>query len=390
MHTADEDMPLALLRRIKRRNSSASVNTTTRLPDCGNVSQASWNSASLAGKYSWVFHCKPHSADASPPLCTESLQNPEFAAGGSNFAHWMLAHAFPIVVRHLGSDPLRITRQRVAIAVGGNRAANLWKQRLAEILGHEDCQRVKRVHGASDFWGAQNCSVRATVSVPLHCMETVPFYRDARSFARFLRARFLPAARVPPNLASLCGSQAMRVVVMPTSSSKRQVNGINVTCDPDFAARTLREHRLALVCVRISSNTPLAVIARDFYGDAQHPTVGLLSGHGGGLVNLFFMPEGAIFFEFDHIYNIIFERAMYQLLAGSLGLAHHKVWLRRDGRREYPRRTWPLSPERLQAQQLLPSFGSKGYAYSVSLTSTVLDDVLRNVSSWVCRASVGA
>ena len=76
------------------------------------------------------------SSRASPILCVQSSPNPEFAANPGNFAHFILAHLFP-VVRELDRagvhDPFRAT---LLLWHGSNRVLPIrWDKTFLELLG---------------------------------------------------------------------------------------------------------------------------------------------------------------------------------------------------------------------------------------------------------------
>ena len=91
-----------------------------------------------------ILKCSPRrpSADAYT-YCVQASPNPEFASQPSNYAHWLLAHLFPLLsfvlnASNHASAPLH--ESRLYIAHGGNTVLPMWTPRYAELF-EVDCLR---------------------------------------------------------------------------------------------------------------------------------------------------------------------------------------------------------------------------------------------------------
>jgi len=207
------------------------------------------------------------------------------------------------------------------------------------------------------------------IHVPAYSFCHRHFWR-ATALARF---RAAIASQLGASANALLHPTPMDVLVLLRASSKsksasgRMFNGLEQACDPKYmyaqaTAALLRG--LVLKCVVFTKSTPLALMV-----STMRDATGLVSGHGAGLANVIWMPAGSNLVEIDCIRNYGKSRNFYIYMAQARGMRATKFWLNISGGRLCPPRTLACGLNNMNL-----------YRGSVSVTRSVLDDILRVVS----------
>ncbi|KAJ8605346.1 hypothetical protein CTAYLR_002409 [Chrysophaeum taylorii] len=329
--------------------------------------------------------------------CVRSAPNPEFASSPSNYAHWMLAHAYPTIVALRGAEVERVV---FPLVHGENEGLRLWARQYADLLGwpvefadeaavvtlaegsfevpFDDegaliaaCERhdlpasaCAQVRAATTGGTAiPACAVTVSIAVPHLAFCTATHWRDLASFQDFVRSRFPPKPMTP------------RVVVLLRADADRDwdVKGLEKAC-----AR--RWPGVDVSCESFSRATRLREVARAL-GDARV----LVAPHGAALANCVFLPPGARVFELDAHAHRHFHRFFYQDYARGLGLSPSKVWLDDHGRR------YDVHPNDLRnctmyhdngtqilghSKQALRAARILDYTHPILLTDDILNDLV--------------
>jgi len=221
--------------------------------------------------------------------------NPEFEASPRNYAHWLLAHAYPAVLEFARQATVRIDSVAVDDSVAG------WAPQYRAVLAPWNVS----------FGGTRDCGVTVEVAVPHLSFCTREYWRDAHAFAVFLRRRLV----VP---------REKRTVFLLLRDDKKNdrswdVRGLAEACaDADWR----REWGPDVRCGSFSQDTPLRDVAQEL-GNAG----ALIAAHGAGLANAVFLPPGASVVELDAAPHRSHNRFFYAELARNLGLAYRKLWL---------------------------------------------------------------
>ena len=321
-----------------------------------------------------VLRCE--ASQAQPPassFCVQASPNPEYSSQKANYAHWLLAHLFPLLRAALTSGDHNLVGATLHIGHGGNTVLPVWGARYAELFG-VTCTR--RIDDASGQLNRLGCNVRLNVSVARYAFCRRAFWNPSalRSVAKYLRARFglLPIS-VQGGVLAAASHPAARIVVLTRRGTDgfRRFSGLDRACEPSFDARAAERgvisHGISIGCVSFNMSTPLAVMATT----VGAPEVrALLSGHGAGLANVLFMRPGAAMAEFDAIRNMASARNFYQYLPEGVGVRSTKVWLNASGARFCPARVNACGGGNLNM-----------YRASISIPEAVLDDVLHEVSA---------
>ena len=350
-----------------------------------------------------VLACTPRQAvPRASTYCVRASPNPEFASQPGNYAHWLLAHLFPLVGAALaaggddgGSAPL--AGSRLYIAHGSNAVLPVWAARYAELFD-VGCVRsseapLAEAEGSgggsgsgsitSRPWQGLGCHVELNVSVPAYSFcRRRPFWDPSlvTRVARYLRTRLgmdgPPAAAAAANAeagASTTARGGGRIVVLVRRSRDpfRATVGLERACDPVYVSSALQRGVLpagtSMECTSFNMSTPLVAMARAV---GAPDALALLSGHGAGQANVLFMQRGRAMAEFDAIKNMGKARNFYQYLAESVGVRATKVWLNASGTRFCPPRSNACGAGNMNM-----------YRASVAILPAVLDDVLREVTA---------
>jgi hypothetical protein len=172
----------------------------TRQLNCG----SSWNSRKYC---SWgaaetrvgdrLMMCEPKlvpSTHTPSTLCVQASPNPEFENTPLNYAHWVIAHLYPLVrtlgVKHDESATARrLQRSRLVVAHGRKLpgvALERWMGLLAELLG-ANCTHRRAVGNLTMAVGEPSSASVAKNWQPFRCNESVSF-----SVALFSACRHAP------------------------------------------------------------------------------------------------------------------------------------------------------------------------------------------------------
>ena len=336
-----------------------------------------------------LLTCSPRQPQvATTTYCVQASPNPEYASQPGNYAHWLLAHLYPLVSGALGSAPVvpDLAGARLVIAHGGNAVLPVWSPRYDELF-QVACVRGSSTQalvpqdgsgggGGSNHWHGIGCRIHLNVSVPAYsyCRRSWWDSDALQRVARYLRTRLgLPTAvpRGSPTSTTLPGVRR-RIVVLHRISKDgfRGFRGLERACDPSYPAHAIRNGALpphAMVeCTSFNMSTPLVVMARTV---GAPDTLALISGHGAGLANVLFMLPGSAMAEFDAIKNAGKARNFYQYLAVAMGVRTTKVWLNITGARFCPPRVNACGAGNLNM-----------YRASVSIPPEELDRVMHEVS----------
>ena len=250
--------------------------------------------------------------------CVRVAPNEEFRASPGNFAHWLLAAAYPrAAARGAAAAPPRAARAPLA-------------------RGDSDRLAAWRPHGAALLWPAAATSAApagpcagagARVRAPHLAFCAAAHWRALPAFARGVRARArAPRAGVHARL------RAPRVVVLlrrggGAGARAWDVRGLGASCRRGALRRAVRAGGGAVDCVAADAAAPLGAVARRL--GAATAVVGA---HGAALANLAFAPRGAALVELDAAAHAARGRQLYQAAARALGLYAARVWLGADGR----------------------------------------------------------
>lgn len=309
--------------------------------------------------------------------CVHASPNPEFAASPKNFAHFVLAHLFPLVraSREVGvQDPFD---SNLFLWHGANRIFARWAPSYIDLLGAgANCSLMltQRVQTPADLLERQrehSCGAFVpTIAVRQWSFRNHSFFEasanDWRYFSHVMRSRFL---RTPPPRAVASPDARARLVVMLRRGT-RTVEGLEQACNEAWAERALNGLHVSVHCTTLGNASQALSRAAHALGDA----VGLVAGHGSGLATLPFLPQGARFAEVDSIRNAVRARNMYIYLAHALGLVATKVWLNESGARFCPRRVVGCTSSGGGAS----IHGcAVGYTGNTTISEGVLIDVLR-------------
>ena len=336
-----------------------------------------------------------HSTAAT--YCVKASPNPEFASQPSNYAHWLLAHLFPLLSQVLNTeDRSPIAQSRLYIAHGSNTVLPIWIPRYIELFGF-DCSRssallaLDRLASSSvndgEFpWQGLGCQIHLNVSVRMYAFcSRKPFWDKLalKQVARFIRERLgmhtIPFDRSPRTLLAsnsildIRKSLTRRVVVLLRQSKDgyRSFWGLERACEPAFTDSAISRGVLSegthVECAGFNMSTSLKEMAQ-MVGSPD--TVALISGHGAGQANILFMPRGSTMAEFDSIKNIGRARNFYQYLAAALDVRATKVWLNVTGARFCPPRTNACGAGNMNM-----------YRASVRILPDILDQVMNEVTS---------
>ena len=346
-----------------------------------------------------MLHCSSGRNVAA--LCAATSPNPEFAANPGNFAHFWLAHIFPLVdaLRTAGVADADLFSSPLLLWHGNNRVLPKWKQQFIALMGgigtcHQNVTRTVNGSAADAALraSAYRCSVHVRVSVPTFSFRNRSFYKvdKLQAFAAAMRSqRGLLGALASSSVldagggvgsSSFSSSAAAAVegvargvlpiprtvVLLRAGNSGRRVIGLDVACS-----------RPRVVCVRPGPSADATSVADTARALAHPATRSLIAGHGAGLALLPFLPRGARTLELDHILNIGRARSMYIYLGLALGHDSVKVWLNSTGARFCPLRTIACTPS---AGGISIHGCSVGYTGSVGLPAEALKDVLADAS----------
>lgn len=268
-------------------------------------------------------------ASSSPDehiICVSSSPSPEFHANPFNYAHFLLAHVYPLSVQLAAKDGagLRATRVRFYVVEGkhGNGGLVAWQRRYEELFTGAVVE-MKPV-GVWPVW--TGCHVRATISVPKFSFCRPEYWEDATALSKFAKRHL----GVPLTNADSPDNAHPRIVVIlrrPENKGHRTAGGLNHLCAGSALARKYQRRYGAVTdCLSLNATVPLRETAAIIGG-----AVALIGMHGAGLANAVLLPTGAHLVEIDAVENAATDRSMYQDLANHLGLNARKVWISAGG-----------------------------------------------------------
>lgn len=322
-----------------------------------------------------VLSCTPSGGNSSgsQTICVQASPNPEYASQPGNYAHWLLAHLFPLLSGALNISNRTFVGEQWHIMHGGNTVLPVWAPRYAELFG------VTCVRSTDDSSGGQllgyGCDLRLNVSVAAFAFCRRAFWAsDAlRQVSAYLRSRLRLPALSEASMTGTAFSKTSRIVILERrgTDGRRGFVGLERACEPGFdksaIERGVLTQGMAVECTSFNMSTPLAAMAQA----VGSPDVrALISGHGAGLANVIYMQAGAAMAEFDAIKNMGKARNFYQYLAEGLGVRSIKVWLNASGARFCPPRVNACGSGNLNM-----------YRASIKISATVLDDVLTEVAA---------
>lgn len=252
-------------------------------------------------------------------VCVEPAASPEFDTAPHNYAHWMLAHAYPVVARlqsvaSEAGDWVVVT----FILSAANWELRLWSYHYHQLLA--PWAVVFLTWRPPDM----RCDTSVRIRVPHKSFCSEDYFAAVPAFASFLRTRsvfpgLLPAAQ-PSVLVTFHDRQF-------STSRTWDIVGLRQACRNASEEPTWLGI-LQVVCSSFSRPQPLAKTLQPL-GAAS----AFIAGHGAGLANLVFMAPGARVLELDAVGHRRWHRFMYQTLAERVGLRPEKVWLDGRGRR---------------------------------------------------------
>jgi hypothetical protein len=338
-------------------------------------------------------HATTTTTSQLPTFCVRASPNPEFASNPGNFAHFWLAHLYPLAaaLQSAGVSEHRAFRSTLLLFHGRNRVLPKWSKFYSQLLsggaaGPSQCiSRGVPIATDAERGATFGCTLGVRVSVATFQLINRTFYRPAsvRYFARATRGALLGHwANSALGKAISSASLPARVVVL-LRDGQRRVLGLSRACDRRGNGAATRLHAIDVVCVRPGRYEPLMVAAREL---GEPRTRAMVGGHGAGLSLLTFLPtSGCNLGEIDHIGNGARARNMYQYLASAAGHHPFKVWLDGEGARYCPHRVIACTSA---AKGTTIHGCSVGYTSNVTLTEVLLHDVLR-VAGDASRMSAG-
>ena len=309
----------------------------------------------------------PPAASRGATACVVSSPHPEFAASPLNYAHWLLAHAYPTVVA-LDATGAAFSRIRFGLALGENELLRTWAAPYASLLrpanvsfgvefvtlrtegasvevplgkGASSASRACAALGLSDCASVKealrglekdamppptDCDVRVAVSAPHLSFCDDRYWRGLPAFAASVRRRY-PVLSTPETPRLFVLRRAPRDDEI---GRRWDVSGLSALCEAPLLqdAVTLG---VAVECGAFDQATPLGDVAKTL-GRAT----AFVAAHGAGLANVVFLPRGAAVFELDAADHAPRSRQFYQVAARELGLRPEKVWLDATGLRQTP------------------------------------------------------
>lgn len=322
------------------------------------------------------------------------MRHSEFAASPSNFAHFWLAHVFPLV-RELQRAGVHEPFQNTSLRIwhGANRVFSRWAPVYEDLLGPgarctlELTRRASTPAEHETRRRAFGCAVWVpSIAVHQWAFRNRTFYAatDAwRAFALVMRRTFRSRGAPPgaPSADQLVppSPSTQHVAVLLRERRVRVVRGLERACDDAWSRTALAglppvSTGRRTMCVSLDGGARSTMLSRAAHvlRDAR----GLVAGHGSGLATLPFLPSTAALVEVDSINNAARARNMYVHIARALGLHATKVWLNDTGTRFCPRRVIACTAAGGGAS----IHGcAVGYTQNVTLPATVLRDVLRDV-----------
>jgi len=303
----------------------------------------------------------------------QASPNPEYASQPSNYAHWLLAHLFPLMSSTLTSDLHEhdLTRANFLISHGANAVLPMWAPRYAELFD-ASCMRGPDDASGGRFRG-YSCNIRLNVSVAAYAFCRRAFWNPdrLRRVSAYLRQRLLLSSQ--PAFSIMAAENKHRLLILERrgTDGKRGFYGLDRACDAGFGAlavqRGILKEDATVDCSNFNMSMSLAEMARAVGAPGL---LALVSGHGAGLANVLFMRAGASMAEFDAVKNIGKARNFYQYLSQGIGVRSTKVWLNASGARFCPPRVNACGGGNLNM-----------YRASVLISEAVLMEVIREVTA---------
>ncbi|KAH8095777.1 hypothetical protein JL720_3101 [Aureococcus anophagefferens] len=301
-------------------------------------------------------------------ICVRSAPNPEFQASPLNYAHWLLAHAYPTIVA-LDGKPW--TTVRFPLVYGENELLATWRRQYEALLApaaveFETLNATLRADGGDGdrssappgrWRPASAPPARPSASAPTRAAPSPASSRpsptgarrrarraDRRAAPRVLRQnhwngidrlathvrrRFAtpPSTKLlAPKIFVLLRAPRKEVDGEPVGRSW-DVAGLERVCAAGFLAARAKHAGVAVECGAFDGDTPLDAVA---LGSATALVAARRRSSRG-------LCRRAQIFELDAAGHATFHRHFYQDLAAALGLRPEKVWLDGAGRRVSPR-----------------------------------------------------
>ena len=277
-----------------------------------------------------VLTCTPSSAAQRPVHCFQVSPNPEYAQAPSNYAHWLLAHLYPLLAgayELLGKSIGQLAGSTIRIGHGENTVLPKFASRYEE-LWDVTCSSDRM----SNSTLLEGCTAVFQFSLPRYTMcvrdewRVGAFRSHWLAISDHLFALLLKAERgsVEP---------LQRLIVLQRDDSRSRANsnfGLEGACE---AAAALPGWSMPCTSARFNHSVPLHSVVSQL-GMAT----AFLAAHGAGMANVVFLRRGAVVAEVDSAENVRKARLYYQWMATAAGLRPHKVWLHGDnGSRACPR-----------------------------------------------------
>lgn len=324
------------------------------------------------------------SAQPTRRVCVRSAPNEEFSASPLNFAHWLLAHAYPTVVAldALGGDAWDAVR--FPLVYGENGLLTHWRRKYEALLapsvlefplenasvahvGADGTARraniplfgggvAARVRGACAAFGVGDCgdvaaaveavaadaapatvdgdcAAQVSIRVPHLAFCDPAYWDDLPVFAARVRRRFriagTSAALLAPKIFVLARSRRPPAPAGEEPVGRSwDVDGLEALCASREILDRIAASGVGVECGTFDADTPLEAVA-----EALGSATALVAAHGAGLANLVFLPEGAAVYELDAAGHAAFNRPFYGRAARAAGLRYDKVWLDASGAR---------------------------------------------------------
>lgn len=290
-------------------------------------------------------------------VCVDNaVANEEYASSPANYAHWMLAHAYPTIIAL--SNYRDVTTIDVALVHGLNaELREVWGNHYGELLApswHLDyydqavvasdssrvgivdfdgvceddwCDRARRA--SKEFASANKhfrlkredeCDMHISLDIPHLSFCTRDYWKDVGVFSEFVREKFSPLA-LQDTLPDVF------ILLRENEGDHRRwiIDGLDAFCEKGAIDE---KEGVRVTCGSFGRDTPLSEVSR-ILGSTRV----LISPHGAGLANCVFLPLGATVFELDAVSHREFNRPFYQTYARQLGVRAEKVWLDETGQR---------------------------------------------------------
>jgi len=254
--------------------------------------------------------------EEAAPFRVVSLWNDEFRSSPGNYAHWLLAHVYPLVV---GLSRMATKVEALDFLVSGpDDGLLLWERKYRELLAPWTLRFL--IDG-----GPRDEASMLRSSVPHLSFCTRDYWREAHALAAFVRRRLVSASEEEGN------NDKKKIFILLRGTTQGHggrsgwdVGGLESACVDEKWLEKWLAAGVDIACGSFSRETSLRAVARRL----GHATA-FIAAHGAGLANAVFLPPGASVFELDAYDHRHHNRFFYAELVRNLpDVSYEKIWLR--------------------------------------------------------------